>query len=106
MRDERYFPPGKLLMVRDLAEKLNVLETTIYNWIAIGYIPAKKFGPGKRKTVRIYSDDVNDWIDREFFKQTKAYPKESETSRKNGGQKISKKHFELFLKDFKQKEEN
>lgn len=50
----------KLLTVEEIAEVLNVKQSTIYNWTHLGFIPHIKIG----KLLRFNQNDVLDWLNK------------------------------------------
>ena len=52
--------PGRLLTVRDVAERLRLSQYTVYNWISQGRIAYCHVG----RQVRFHEQDVEDMIQR------------------------------------------
>ena len=50
----------KLLTVEEIADVLNVKQSTIYNWTHLGFIPHIKIG----KLLRFNEDDVLKWLNK------------------------------------------
>lgn len=53
-----------LLTPREAARTLSACERTLYGLTKSGEIPAVRFGPGKRQSVRYDRADLLAWIDR------------------------------------------
>jgi excisionase family DNA binding protein len=53
----------KLLTVKEVAEKLNIAEATVYAWKAQGILPAVQLS---RKAVRFREKDIEDLIERKL----------------------------------------
>ncbi len=52
-------PTDRLLSVRQLAERLNVREGTIYMWVKLGKVPCLRLG---RRTIRFSENAIELWL--------------------------------------------
>jgi len=54
---------GKLAKADQIAEKLNVQTSTIYEWARMDYIPHIRLGTGKKKPcLRFSVADIEKWL--------------------------------------------
>jgi len=49
-------------VVKDVAEYLNVSQSTVYAWAASGYLPSISIGQGRSKCVRFRGKAVEKWL--------------------------------------------
>jgi len=66
---------GNLWNTKEVSNYLNVKESTIRNWVHVGYIPHIKF----RGAVRFREKDIVDWL-----KQCSAAPRVSQSQYSSG----------------------
>lgn len=50
----------RLLNVKELSKILSIKESTIYDWVSIGFIPHHKLG----KLVRFKESEILQWLDK------------------------------------------
>jgi excisionase family DNA binding protein len=50
----------RLLNVKEVSQTLNVKESTVYDWVSIGFIPHYKIG----KLVRFKESEVLKWLEK------------------------------------------
>jgi excisionase family DNA binding protein len=66
-----------LLTVKEVAEKLNIAEATVYAWKAQGILPAV---PLSRKALRFREEDIHDLIERKLVNaETHSFPPHNKT---------------------------
>jgi len=59
----QHFLQEPLLTVEQLAPKLNVKKSTLYEWVRMDYIPNIRLGIGKKKPlVRFSPSAVQEWL--------------------------------------------
>lgn len=54
----------KMLKIKEVAERLNVTERTVRNYIADGYLKAIRLNGGKKQTLRVTEEALQEFLEK------------------------------------------